>query len=104
MADFPLDKVSKKELLTVKHDFLAGTDELLVRFEQVMNVGARVVGAGVAVAAIKDGREVGLETRISEVHTTLGRIDGGVTSNARGRDTVKGINTVFDTHENIIGF
>lgn len=32
MADFPLDKVSKKELLTVKHDFLAGTDELLAAF------------------------------------------------------------------------
>lgn len=32
MADFPLDKVSKKELLTLKHDFAASTDELLAAF------------------------------------------------------------------------
>lgn len=32
MADFPLDKVSKSELLTLKHDFLAGSDELLAAF------------------------------------------------------------------------
>ena len=76
----------------------------LLRLEQVMDVGARVVRAGVALAALDEGCEITLETRVRDVEAPIGRVDRCVSCHSRGVDAVKGVGTGCDTCEEILGF
>ena len=81
-----------------------GRRQTLVRLEQVAQVGAGVVGAGVAIAALVDGREVRLEARVGDVVAAGGGVDGGVACHAGGGDAVEGVYTVLDADEDVVGF
>ena len=81
-----------------------GRRQTLVRLEEVTQVGAGVVGAGVAVATLVDGREVRLEARVGDVVAAGGGVDGCVACHAGGGDAVEGVHAVLDADEDVVGF
>ena len=60
--------------------------------------------AGVALAALDEGCEITLETRIRDIEAPIGRVDRRVSCHSRGVNTVKGVGTGCYTCEEILGF
>ena len=59
--------------------------------------------AGVALAALDEGCEITLETRIRDIEAPIGRVDRRVSCHSRGVNTVKGVGTGCYTCEEILG-
>ena len=70
----------------------------------MVEIGRRVVLAGIAITALIDGRELALILTICQVHTAILGKDRTGASLARWRYTVKGICAIFDANKEIIRF
>ncbi|MPM47030.1 hypothetical protein SDC9_93738 [bioreactor metagenome] len=74
----------------------------LLGLEQVVQVGARVVRAGVAVARGVDRAEIAPVLGPGDVEPAVARVEGGVARDPGGLDAVEGVGPVLDRGEEVV--
>ncbi len=67
-----------------------------------MDIGAGVVGAGVAVAGVVDRREVAAESTGVDIESARADVDRGIAGHPGGIDAIEGVGTVLDGDEEIL--
>ena len=68
----------------------------------MVDIGARVVRAGVAVTALLKGTQVGPERRAHNVVASIPRINGAVAACARRSDAVESVTAVLHAGKDIV--
>src|SRR5699024_7420017 len=91
---------ARHEALVV--DRAQGRGERLLGPEQMVHVGGGVVGAGVAVAVLVDGRELAAVPGSGEVHAAGAGVDRAVARHSGGGDAVGGVGTGRDRDEQVV--
>src|SRR5699024_8809474 len=82
-------------------DRAQGRGDHLLGPEQMVHVGGGVVGAGVAVAVLVDGRELAAVPGSGEVHAAGAGVDRAVARHSGGGDAVEGVGTGGDRDEQV---
>src|SRR5215217_720927 len=90
-ADAGADLVDEPDHEALIVDRAQRRGQQLLRLEQMVQVGAGVVGAGVAVAIGVDGAEVTPIPGIGDVEAAGRRVNGGVACDARRGHAVEGV-------------